>query len=195
MVPSSLAPNLLVAMPQLADPNFRRAVVLLIHHDANGTFGVVLNRPTDITAPSLCAALEIDWRGDPAEAIDWGGPVQPQSGWLLFDDDDEPADVDVSTEGLGLEEVTTVAPGIHFAGSLDVLRRVAQRPPPDLRMLIGYAGWGPGQLEAELAQGAWLLVPASREVVFGLEHDLMWDHVVRSLGIEPATLVSTSGVH
>ena len=62
-------------------------------------------------------------------------------------------------------------------------------------MLIGYAGWGPGQLEAELAQGAWLLAPASREVIFGLEHEEMWEHVVRSLGIEPATLVSTSGVH
>jgi len=71
-------------MPQLLDPNFHRTVVLLIHHGEDGTFGVVVNRETEYNAPTLCASLEIDWRGDPSEGIAWGGPVQPQTGWMLF---------------------------------------------------------------------------------------------------------------
>ena len=60
---------------------------------------------------------------------------------------------------------------------------------------MGYAGWGPGQLERELAGGAWLLAPVSSEVVFEIDCDSMWDHVIRAMGIEPATLVATRGVH
>jgi putative transcriptional regulator len=183
---SSLAPTLLVAMPQLLDPNFRRAVVLLVHHDEGGTFGVVLNRSTDIRAPNLCESLEIEWCGSPDEAIDWGGPVDPQTGWVIFDDD-EPIEAS--------EAVTQVGEGVHFAGSLEVLRQVASDPPGHLRVFLGYAGWGPGQLEAELSEGAWLTVPVTSEVVFEVDRSVMWEHVVRSLGIEPATLVATRGVH
>lgn len=183
---SPLAPSLLVAMPQLLDPNFRRTVVLLIHHDSNGTFGVVLNRSTDITAPALCSTLEIEWRGDPCWGIDWGGPVQPQTGWVLFDSDDA-AEL--------LDDVKRIQPGLSFAGSLEVLRYVASDPPDNVRVLLGYAGWGPGQLENELSEGAWITAPASADVVFDVDPSIMWEHVVRSLGIEPATLISTRGVH
>jgi putative transcriptional regulator len=185
-VSSSLAPTFLVAMPQLLDPNFRRAVVLLVHHDDEGTFGIVLNRSTEITAPSLCATLDIAWHGAKAEPIGWGGPVQPQTGWVLFHDE--------SDHGYG-EEVKLVADHVHFAGSLDVLRRIAVAPPPNLRLLLGYAGWGPGQLESELAEGAWLLAPVSREVVFEVEASQMWEYVLRGMGIEPATLIATRGIH
>jgi putative transcriptional regulator len=177
---------LLVAMPQLLDPNFERTVVLLVHHGPDGTFGVVLNRQTQITAPSLCATLEIDWRGQQDDAIDWGGPVQPETGWVLFEGP-SPADVGSDVKSLG--------GGICFAGSLEVLRSVARRPPPHLRLLLGYAGWGPGQIESELSEGAWLLAPVERDVLFEVEPSAMWEHVVRSLGIEPATLVPTRGVH
>jgi putative transcriptional regulator len=185
-VSDSLAPNLLVAMPQLQDPNFHRSVVLLIHHDADGTFGVVVNRATDITAPALCSTLEIEWRGDPSREIHWGGPVQPQTGWVLFD---EPS------PGIGSEELSRVGSGISFAGSLEVLRQVAEAPPRHVRVMLGYAGWGPGQLENELAQGAWITAPVSNEAIFDVDPDAMWEHVVRSLGIEPATLIPTTGVH
>ena len=76
-----------------------------------------------------------------------------------------------------------------------MLRKVAQNPPDDLRMLLGYAGWGPGQLESELAEGAWLVVPVSAEVIFDVEASMMWEHVLRSLGIEPSTLIASRGVH
>jgi putative transcriptional regulator len=72
---------------------------------------------------------------------------------------------------------------------------VASDPPDHLRVLLGYAGWGPGQLESELAQGAWLIAPADRRVVFDVTPEDMWVYVVRSLGIEPATLVASRGVH
>jgi putative transcriptional regulator len=185
---SSLAPAFLVAMPQLRDPNFRRTVVLLVHHDEEGTFGVVLNRPTGITAPDLCSTLDVEWYGAPDAGIGWGGPVQPQTGWLLFGRDD-----DVGLDGD--EDVRSVGQGIHFAGSLEVLRRVALNPPDDVRLLLGYAGWGPGQLESELAEGAWLIAPVTREAVFEVEDDELWEHVVRSLGIEPSTLIASRGVH
>jgi putative transcriptional regulator len=96
---------------------------------------------------------------------------------------------------LGSDDVKPVGDGIGFAGSLEVLRQLASDPPDDLQLLLGYAGWGPGQLESELSEGAWLLAPVSREVVFGVEAGAMWEHVVRSLGIEPSTLVATRGVH
>ena len=159
---------------------------MLVHHDDEGTFGVVLNRTTDLTAGGLCASLDVDWCGAAGKGIGWGGPVQPQTGWLVFDDD----------EALEIhEDVKEVAGGVHFAGSLDVLRKVAHDPPEHLHMLLGYAGWGPGQLEQELAEGAWIVAPVSREVVFDVDPTVMWDHVLRSLGIDPSTLVATRGVH
>jgi putative transcriptional regulator len=184
-VSESLAPSFLVAMPQLLDPNFRRTVVLLIHHDGEGTFGVVLNRPTELTASDLCTTLEIDWCGEPGKEIGWGGPVQPQTGWMLFGDE----------ASFGSADVKQVGDGIGFAGSIDVLRSLAADPPGELQLLLGYAGWGPGQLENELAEGAWLLAPVSRAVVFDVGPAQMWEHVVRSLGIEPSTLVATRGIH
>ena len=179
-----LAPALLVAMPQLLDPNFKRSVVLLVHHDAEGTFGVVLNRTTEILAPELCESIEVDWRGEPDASVHWGGPVQPQTGWVLFDGPDSDDD-----------EVRDVTSGLHFAGSLDVLRRMATTPPDRLRVMLGYAGWGPGQLELELTEGAWLVAPVDPHTVFDVDLEEMWGYVVRSLGIEPATLVSSRGVH
>jgi putative transcriptional regulator len=173
-------------MPQLLDPNFERTVVLLIHHDADGTFGVVLNRATEINAPSLCATLEIEWKGRADELIDWGGPVQPQTGWVIFGDD-------VPVEGTS--DATVVTDGVFFAGSLDVLRQVAAQPVDHVKLLLGYAGWGPGQLEGELAQGAWLSAPVSSRVIFEVEPEAMWSQVLRDLGVEPATLVPSRGIH
>jgi len=180
-----LAPALLVAMPQLLDPNFRRTVVLLLHHDAEFTFGLVLNRPSEIAAQSLCASLGIDWRGTPAALVAWGGPVQPNTGWVLLG----------AGAGADLDDATEVTDDLHFAGSLETLRSVACSPPDRLRLFLGYAGWGAGQLESELAQGAWLVAPLNARFVFDVGAESMWETVLRDLGIDPATLVATPGVH
>ena len=162
--------------------------MLLVEHDEHGTFGLVLNRQVDLLASTLCASLEVEWHGDPDANIQWGGPVEPNTGWLLFDqpvmmDSSDPAITPVGDEGLCL------------ARSLDVLKSVTNVPESDVRFYLGYAGWGPGQLESEMVQGAWLVAPSSREVVFGVEPDAMWEHVVRGLGVDPATLIPTHGVH
>ena len=184
---SQLTGSLLVAMPQLRDPNFVRTVMMIVQHDETGTFGLVLNRPVDMSAGDLCVALEMSWGGDPGLPLLWGGPVQLQTGWMLFADDLREKSAD--------DEVTALGDGLYFAGSMNVLRTIAEQPPGDLRLFLGYAGWGPGQLEAEMAEGVWLTVPGSREAIFSLDHESMWDAVVRSLGIEPATLIQTPGVH
>jgi len=172
-------------MPQLQDPNFKRAVVLLVHHDGEGTFGLVVNRPADLTVDVLCDDLDIEWHGDRALQLDWGGPVQPNTGWVLFG---EGARDDI-------DDANELAPGLKVAGSLETLRKIAEQPPGALRLMLGYAGWGPHQLEDELAQGAWLVAPADSDVVFGVSPEAMWEHVLHRLGIDPTTLVATPGVH
>lgn len=185
----SLAPALLVAMPQLLDPNFRRSVVLVVHHDAEGAFGLVLSRDSDTLAHDLCASLGLAWQGDDEHRVGWGGPVQPDTGWVLLGDDGSAPESD------DLDDATEIGDGLLFAGSLATLRRVAEAPPRDLRLFLGYAGWGPGQLEDELSQGSWLVAPVSRDLVFRLPPDSLWQAVLRQLGIDPSTLVPTSGVH
>jgi len=173
-------------MPQLQDPNFVRTVMMVVQHDESGTFGLVLNRPVELSARDLCEGLEMRWGGDPEQALHWGGPVQPNTGWMLFADD---------LRSTSFEDAAELTEGLFFAGSLDVLRTVAEAPPGDVRLYLGYAGWGPGQLESEMAQGVWLTAPSSREALFAVPPEDMWEHVVRSLGIEPATLITTPGVH
>ncbi len=172
-------------MPQLQDPNFVRSVVLLVHHDEDGTFGLVLNREAEIRAVELCASLGLEWRGDDDAEVGIGGPVQPQTGWVLFGEGG-PSD---------REGVTRVLPGVFCAGSIEVLRELTERPVPEVRLFLGYAGWAPGQLEGELAAGAWLVAPATREVVFAVAPAEMWTRVLRDLGVDPATLVATPGIH
>jgi putative transcriptional regulator len=181
---SDLAPALLVAMPQLLDPNFHRTVVFLIEHDDGGTFGLVLNRATDLPVGQLCESLGIPWRGQAAQDVSWGGPVQPEHGWLLLGD--------AAPDHLDAEPVMD---GVRFSRSPDVLREVAKAPPRRFRAFLGYAGWGPGQLRDELIQGAWLVAPASAEFVFDAPRETLWEDVVRHLGIDPATLVPTQGVN
>ena len=172
-------------MPQLQDPNFKRAVVLLVHHDDGGTFGLVVNRAADLTVDVLCDDLQLDWKGDRQTPLAWGGPVQPNTGWVIFGDG-APSEID---------DANLLAPGLSVAGSLETLRKIAVEPPGSLRLMLGYAGWGPHQLEEEMAQGAWLVAPACPDTVFGVSPEVMWDHVVRGMGIDPATLIATPGVH
>lgn len=185
---SSLSATLLVAMPQLQDPNFHRTVMLIVEHDENGTFGLVLNREVDLLASTLCASLDVRWEGDPDANIQWGGPVEPNSGWLLFSDPIEGDEESRAVTAVGED-------GIYLARSLDVLRDVASLPKTDIRFYLGYAGWGPGQLEGEMAQGAWLVAPSDPKLVFDADREAMWDRAVRSLGIDPMTLIPTQGIH
>ncbi len=183
---SELAPSLLVALDVIVDPNFRRSVVLMLeHHEEQGAIGLVVNRATDFPLLQLCESLELPWRGSEAARVDWGGPVQEEAGWVLLGD----------SAAQGLEEVEQLLPGLHWSRSQQALRRVGEQPSLLARVFLGYAGWGAGQLEREIAEGSWLVVPATPELVFERDLDCLWEAAVRSLGIDPAMLVSSHGVN
>ena len=142
----SLAPTLLVAMPSLLDPNFFRSVVLLITHDAGGAFGVVVNRELDVPVASVCEAVGVPWHGDPHRRALLGGPVERHQGWVLhrsghtFEGELSVRGEDGSVMGLSPSQ-----------GALELYGR---EPDGDFRLVMGYAGWGGGQLDAELAAGS-----------------------------------------
>jgi len=183
----SFAPVLLLAMPQLRDPNFRRSVVLVCEHGAGGALGFVVNRPTDVRAAQAVALPDPPLRGDSGLRLWSGGPVEPQRGFLLLGADP------------GVEDSERIGEGFHLTASLEVLRRLIESDPGELarqrcRLLLGYAGWGPGQLDAEIAASAWLTVPPDASLVFETPAEAMWETAIRSLGIDPMSLHEGAGL-
>lgn len=190
---SSLAPGLLLAMPQLHDPNFSHAVVLMIEHGEEGSFGLVVNQPSPIKATELLQSLDMSWGGD-ASAVVWsGGPVSPTTGWVLH----QPMDVfdlhDLrARRGGGTIEV---APGISLTTSPERLRTIASAPPDHVRLLLGYSGWGPGQLAEEMSRGAWLHAAADPSLIFDSPAPELWARAIASLGINPESLIQGRGTN
>ena len=182
----SLAPTLLLAMPQLTDRNFARSVVLLCEHGPKGSVGFVVNRPTEMRAAEA-VALDPPPRGDSGLMLWTGGPVDPHRGFLLLGQ--EP--------GEGQSE--RIAQGFHLTASGEVLRRLLEADPIEVtreraRLLLGYAGWGPGQLDAELAASAWLTAPPEAALVFETPAEEMWERAIRGLGVDPMALAIAPGV-
>lgn len=182
MAPDSLAPTLLLSMPQLTDENFERTVVLLCEHSPEGAFGLVLNRPTT-TAAAEAVAFDPPLETTRGPLLWQGGPVEPQRGWILLG---ETVDEDAQRE---------VAPGVYLSTSIDVLRRVVESTPTRTRVLTGYAGWGPGQLDTEMAASAWLTVDVDPALVFDTPADEMWSLAIRRLGADLGSLQTGHGVH
>ena len=191
---SSLAPCFLLSMPQLLDPNFNRTVVLLCKHSEDGAFGLVVNRPLVTAGPVVVEVrAQSDTAGHKTEVSEhelqvWvGGPVEPQSSWIL-----DGHDSDVADEQRGVR----VAEGLYLSTSPDLLHRLlGPTPPPRTRLIVGYSGWGPGQLEKELEASAWLISDVDRDVLFATPADRMWETAIRRLGADPATLQMSRGVH
>jgi putative transcriptional regulator len=175
-------PTLLLSMPQLQDPNFARTVVLLCDYVPEGAFGLVLNRPTDMPASTM-VRLDPPVTGGNGLALHVGGPVEPERGWILLG---EPPS----------EPYRTVRDGLYLSTSPTLLRSVLEASPaPRARVLAGYAGWGPGQLDAELAQSAWLMADVELDLVFDIDPRVMWETAIRRLGADPAALQTSHGVH
>jgi putative transcriptional regulator len=176
-------PALLVSMPQLQDPNFARAVVLLCDFAPEGAFGLVLNQPTDMAASSM-VKLEPAVVGGNSLPLCIGGPVEPERGWILLaDPPNEP-------------DYRTICDGVYLSTSPLLLRHVlTATPAPRARVLAGYAGWGPGQLDAELAQSAWLIGSIDVDLLFDVNPAAMWETAIRRLGADPSSLQRSHGVH
>ena len=183
---SSLAPALLLSMPQLVDPNFARTVVLLCKHGDDGALGLVVNRPL-VTSGRVTVNLDPPVSTDRELQVWIGGPVEPQSIWMLAGHD---PNEDGDLPGIRVSEQ------MYLSTSPHLLRRLLEPDPPPLaRLIVGYAGWGPGQLEAELHASAWLMSDVDREIVFNTPADRMWEAAIRRLGADPATLQMSRGVH
>jgi putative transcriptional regulator len=173
-------------MPQLVDPHFTRSVVLMIEHNDRGSFGLVINQPSPIKADELLRTMAMSWAGSSDTLVWLGGPVSPMTGWVLH----EPVARFVDGDGTSI-----IAPGIALSTSAERLRSIATQPPGRMRLLLGYSGWGPGQLAREVAEGSWLHADADPALVFDLDADAMWRAAVASLGINPDAVVAVRGVN
>ncbi|MDX1999776.1 MAG: YqgE/AlgH family protein [Thermoanaerobaculia bacterium] len=184
-----VAPALLVAMPQVQDASFHKSVVLLVHHDEEGSLGFVLNRVSPVKIAEIFEGLTLSWWGDRDALADLGGPVQPQLGTVLFA-------AGGSTPEVALSAASELTAGLSLTQHVGDLARLAEQPPRRFRLLLGYAGWGEGQLVDEILRNDWLVVPISAELVFDDHKDELWERSLRSVGVDPGILPSwTSANH
>ena len=181
---SNLANHFLVAMPGMVDPNFGGSVVLVAEHSAKGALGLVINRPMELDLGTLFERIDLalesgELAGSP---VYFGGPVQTDRGFVLH----QPLGAWGSTVAVGDE--------VGLTSSKDVLEAVAAgQGPQRLLVTLGYAGWGPGQLEDEIARNAWLTAPADAELIFETPVEQRLARAFGLLGIDPAFLSSAAG--
>ena len=176
------APGFLISVPQLLDPNFYHAVVLLIEHTSEGAMGLTINHPTDKSIQSLYEQMGRPWPGDDQSLLMRGGPVQPENAWILHGPE------------CGYGAAYEVTDELQLNTSLDALDELVKASNP-FRFFVGYAGWGPGQLDREIQQGAWILSDVDVSLVFEKPSEEVWEASLKRMGIDPAMLVMGSGVH
>jgi putative transcriptional regulator len=168
--------SLLIASPQMRDPFFEKTVVLLWHHDEDGAIGVVINRPTGHNLPDVLAiADELDLADYGDSEVGWGGPVETGSGTV------------VTRGAITDDEGWTIASGLAVTRSQEALIRLLGQH-QDVLLCLGYAGWGPGQLDREIEAGGWLFTDPLAEVVFDLPLDARYERALASLGLTPTTV-------
>jgi putative transcriptional regulator len=180
----SLTGQLLIAMPAMSDPRFSRSVIYLCAHSADGAMGIVVNRP--LVAPSfddLLRQLKVD-PVPPARQIRLcnGGPMDTARGFVLH------------TQDWTDDATLKVDENLALTASLDILKAIARGEGPVQGLLaLGYAGWGPGQLDAEMQANAWLSAPADLAVLFDDAHATKWRRALGGLRVDPLLLSSTAG--
>lgn len=164
-------------MPQVMDPFFHQSVVLLVHHQEEGSLGFIINRPTGVKLSEILEDLDIDWLGEQGTMAFFGGPVEPQIGTLIYNPDE--------TSPPGRHEICQ---GVALTQHIDDLSTLAGKPPEAFRLLLGYAGWGDGQLEEELLRNDWLVAPVDPELLFHETPEEMWRLACQSVGVNPERL-------
>jgi putative transcriptional regulator len=180
---TSLAGQLLIAMPQMQDRRFMRSVIFLCAHNEEGAMGLVINKIIDtVTLPELLEKLGIPSLGlNSRRPVHAGGPVEEGRGFVLHSDDYR-------------EDNTLVVGSMGLTATLDVLRAIGRGQGPRRSMLaLGYAGWGPGQLDTEMSDNGWLHVPADEEIVFDEDIADKWQRALGKLGIDPLSLSGEAG--
>ncbi|WP_006788143.1 YqgE/AlgH family protein [Thiorhodospira sibirica] len=175
--------HFLIAMPALADPNFFHSVTYLCEHSERGAMGIVINRPTELTLQTILNHMEIS-STLPNEQISVysGGPIQPDRGFILH------------PTGRMWESTLRVGKSISVTTSRDILEAMAGGDGPrQCLVALGYAGWGPGQLEQEIAENAWLTGPSDPDILFRTPSADRWQAAARSFGIDIALVSGVAG--
>ena len=162
----------LVAVRGMKDPNFAQTVILLIDHDAQGAFGLIINRPTRYNLAEIWPEIA----GLEAHSVFWGGPVFPNRLLFLLRSDDAP------------QEMRRVIPGVHLGSDELTLKRIIAEGEEEFRTYAGYSGWAPGQLDDEIARGDWHLVPAERRFIFDPRPDEVWGDLIQRVDIQVVKL-------
>ncbi len=181
--PIDLSNQFLMAMPGMVDGEFAGTVIYLCEHTSKGALGLVINRPTDLSVAGLLEKIDLKLEiALPQNAsVYFGGPVHTDRGFVLH----SPAGSFSSSIQLGQLALTT---------SRDVLQAVAEGNGPEKMLVtLGYSGWGAGQLESEIAQNAWLTVPANADVIFATPPEDRYAAALKLLGIDPAMLSGVAG--
>ncbi len=175
----NLKPGLLVASPQMEDPFFASTVVLLCRHEEDGAMGVVINRSTDLEMDQVVADLGIELPPETNHSVMWGGPVEPTRGTIVFRAGRFTSDDSLHVHG-----------DVHVSGSQEVLRQLASDPAlgDDWFLSLGYAGWGPGQLDREIHEGSWIVLSVDPSTVFEAPIDDRYDLCIASLGIDASMI-------
>lgn len=176
---SDLAPGLLIAVPQMDDPNFAQSVVLLVEHNESGAMGITFNRPSDVSLADIGKEHGMSVHPRAGHAF-IGGPVQRERGFLVHRRRDLGDSVELQHD-------------VFLSVSTDALRTLLAGNPDEYRLCLGYAGWGPGQLEREMVAGGWLNSAITANRIFDTPVEQIWSAVIRDLGFDPAFLVQGGG--
>lgn len=182
MEDTSLTNQLLIAMPQLDDPGFEQSVTYIIEHGDEGATGLTLNRPVTLTLAEILQDIGVTQHGPLSgrHQVLSGGPVQQEAGFILHPPTEQQWDASGELES-----------GLWLTTSKDILEAIARGEGPEQSLIIlGYAGWGAGQLEQEMADNAWLTTPASLELIFEVPFAQRWQAAARQLGVD-MSLIST----
>lgn len=180
----------LIAMPGMGDSNFARALIYICAHSQAGAMGFIINRPQQITFTEIVLHLKLMDSNDaimlPNATRDFpiqcGGPVESGRGFVLHSDD------------YSSESSIPVSDDISMTATLDIVRAISNGRGPDrATMLLGYAGWGPGQLETEIAGNGWLNCPAMEEMIFDRSLDNKYERALALMGVDPVMLSAEAG--
>lgn len=180
----SLQGMLLVAMPTMPDPRFAHAVILLCAHNADGAMGLVVNQTVEnVTLPEVISQLGIEATSDSQELpVHCGGPVESSRGFVLHSPD------------YMLESTLLIDERFALTATVDVLKAIAQGGGPARKVFaLGYAGWAAGQLDAEIQNNGWLVVPADADIVFSGDNESKWHRALAKLGVDPSLLSTAAG--
>ena len=185
---SYLAGRLLLAMPQMEDPRFQRAVIFVCAHDSNGAMGLIINNILPgIAMSELLAQLDIAPNSPPANdpvaaPVMSGGPVESARGFVLHSNDFQQP------------ETIAINPDLCVTGTLDALRAIAAGKGPDkMLFMLGYAGWGAGQLDKEMQDNSWLVADADTAIIFETDPEKKWERAIKQIGIDPSMLSTSAG--